>query len=80
MSIRHRSLVLALLLCASVLGAPLAAADEVDTTPGTVVAVEELAPQLWLPGTAEAKRITYWTIGSDGRPALSTGAYFVPEG
>ena len=80
MSIRHRSLVLALLLCASVLGAPVAAADEVDTTPGTVVAVEELAPQLWLPGTAEAKRITYWTIGSDGRPALSTGAYFVPEG
>ncbi|WP_206510154.1 lipase [Rhodococcus sp. BGS-1C] len=80
MSIGHRSLVLALLLCASVLGAPVAAADEVDTTPGTVVAVEELAPQLWLPGTAEAKRITYWTIGSDGRPALSTGAYFVPEG
>lgn len=61
-------------------GATTAVADEVDRTPGTVVAVEELAPELWLPGTAEAKRITYWTVGSDNRPALSTGAFFVPEG
>ncbi|WP_089243919.1 lipase family protein [Rhodococcoides kyotonense] len=57
-----------------------ASADEADRTPGTVVAVEALASDLWLPGTAEAKRITYWTIGSNGEPALSTGAFFVPEG
>lgn len=68
------------MLGSTVFGASIAAADEVDTTPGTVVDVQELASDLWLPGTAEAKRITYWTIGSDGKPALSTGAFFVPEG
>ncbi|MDJ0393956.1 lipase family protein [Rhodococcus sp. G-MC3] len=56
------------------------AASAEDTAPGTIVDVEELASELWLPGAAEAKRITYWTIGSDGLPALSTGAFFVPEG
>ncbi|WP_072806930.1 lipase family protein [Rhodococcoides yunnanense] len=85
MSIISRPLVAALsvaslVLSVTVLGASVASADEVDTTPGTVVEVEELAADLWLPGTAEAKRITYWTVGSDGAPALSTGAFFVPEG
>lgn len=85
MSILSRSLVAAvsvasLMLSAAVVGAPGAAADEVDTTPGNVVNVEELAADLWLPGAADAKRITYWTVGSDGNPALSTGAFFVPEG
>lgn len=85
MSTFLRSLVAAasttsLVLGATVLSVSVAAADEVDATPGTVVKVEELAADLWLPGTAEAKRITYWTVGSDGNPALSTGAFFVPEG
>ncbi|MGA9873203.1 MAG: lipase family protein [Rhodococcus sp. (in: high G+C Gram-positive bacteria)] len=90
MSIRFLSLgaalatgVVAALFAAPVgatVAAPVAGADEVDTTPGTVVSVEELPGELWLPGTAEAKRITYWTIGSQGQPALSSGAFFVPEG
>ncbi|QCB50313.1 lipase [Rhodococcus sp. PAMC28707] len=57
-----------------------ASAEEVNNSPGTVVAVEDLASELWLPGAGDAKRITYWTVGSDGAPALSTGAFFVPEG
>ncbi len=85
MSFRIRSLVATcatatLVLGGSTVGATAASADEIDTSPGTVVGVEELAANLWLPGTAEAKRITYWTVGSDGTPALSTGAFFVPEG
>lgn len=80
MSILARPIVAALVLSATILGTHAATADEVDTTPGTVVSVEELAPELWLPGTADAKRITYWTIGSDGAAALSSGAVFVPEG
>lgn len=85
MSILSRSLVAAvsvvsLTLGATALSVSVATADEVDTTPGTVVDLEELAPGLVLPGAADAKRITYWTTGFDGKPALSTGAFFVPEG
>lgn len=85
MSILSRSFVAALSVVslavgATALSASVATADEVDTTPGTLVDSQELAPNLVLPGAAEAKRITYWTVGPDGQPALSTGAFFVPEG
>ena len=43
-----------------------------------MVSSEPLPKDLWIPGTADAKRFTYWTIGSNGGPALSSGAYYVP--
>ncbi|MFI5499254.1 alpha/beta hydrolase family protein [Nocardia asteroides] len=56
------------------------AAAESSTTPGSIRSIEPLAAELWLPGAAGAQRVTYWSTGSGGRPALSSGAYFVPEG
>jgi hypothetical protein len=61
------------------LAAPHAAAEP-GGAPGEVVTVEPLASELWLPGTARAQRITYWSVGSGGAPALSSGAYFLPPG
>ncbi|OZF56279.1 lipase [Rhodococcus sp. 14-2470-1b] len=57
-----------------------ASAEPVDRTPGTIVDTSPLPTDLWIPGTGEAQRITYWTVGSDGAPALSSGTFFVPEG
>lgn len=51
-----------------------------DTAPGTVQSVALLAPEVGLPGTEPARRITYWTAGPTGLPALSSGAVFVPSG
>ncbi|MEU7769175.1 lipase family protein [Nocardia sp. NPDC049190] len=48
--------------------------------PGTVVRDEALPEQLWVAGTATARRVTYWTRTSDDRPALSTGVVFTPAG
>lgn len=48
--------------------------------PGAVVKVEALPRALWLPGTGAAHRVTYMSTGPTGRPALSTGAMFVPSG
>ncbi|QNG20484.1 lipase [Rhodococcus triatomae] len=67
-----------LAVSAGVYAAPLALAQ--DTTAGTVVDYSPLPHHLWIPGTADARQITYWSVGSDGQPALSTGAMFVPEG
>jgi len=62
------------------LASPAAFADEAERGPGSVVEVEPLPADLWIPGTADAQRITYWSIGSDGSPALSSGAVYVPPG
>lgn len=82
-----RSFIAAATTAALVLGVGLgvvsaspAAAAPVYTTPGTVVETSPLPADLWIPGTGDAQRITYWTVGVDGAPALSSGAVFVPEG
>lgn len=41
---------------------------------------EPLPPELWLPGAAQAERVVYATVGADGQPATSSGAYFLPAG
>ncbi|GAA3151670.1 hypothetical protein GCM10020255_030790 [Rhodococcus baikonurensis] len=71
-------------LCAATIGSAVAApvasaqAPSASQATGTVVSSEPLPKDLWIPGTADAKRFTYWTIGSNGGPALSSGAYYVP--
>lgn len=73
-------------LCAATIGSAVAApiasaqAPSASQATGTVVSSEPLPKDLWIPGTADAKRFTYWTIGSNGGPALSSGAYYVPAG
>ncbi|MCC3313731.1 lipase family protein [Nocardia africana] len=57
-----------------------AAAQPASQAAGTVVETAPLPHELWLPGTADAQRITYWSTGADGKPALSSGAYFTPAG
>lgn len=47
--------------------------------PGTVIESSPLPSELWLPGTAEAHRVTYTTTGS-GEPATSSGLVFIPTG
>ena len=52
---------------------------EPDTTAGVVVVSDEPLPtDLWVPGTGDARRVTYWTRDSNGQPA-STGAILVPR-
>ena len=78
---RILSIVLATALTAAAIASATSPANAAPgTEPGSVVSVEPLGHRLWLPGTAHAERITYWTVGSDGKPALSSGAYFVPAG
>ncbi|RDI52134.1 alpha/beta hydrolase family protein [Nocardia mexicana] len=48
--------------------------------PGSVTAATDLADYQWIPGAASAKRAVYWTQTSQDRPALSSGALFVPHG
>lgn len=48
--------------------------------PGTVTQVADLGVEQQIPGSATAKRVTYWTQNSLGDAALSSGAVFVPEG
>lgn len=50
------------------------------STPGSVAAVESLPALSWVPGAADGKKVTYTTTGPRGRPALSTGAVFLPPG
>ncbi|MFR9749959.1 alpha/beta hydrolase [Nocardia sp. 004] len=59
-----------------------AVADQLvpGASPGTVVHSEPLPEQLWIEGTGEARRLTYWTRTSEDQPALSTGAVFIPAG
>ena len=48
------------------------------TTPGTVTAATSLPHSFWIPGAANASKLTYWSTGPLNRPALSTGALFLP--
>ncbi|MEV6319963.1 lipase family protein [Nocardia sp. NPDC051787] len=83
MSMRRAGITMAaaaLLALASSTG--LAAADPVaqSEAPGTVLHSVALPEQLWIAGTGTARRVTYWTRTSHDRPALSTGAVFIPTG
>ncbi|MBL1074121.1 prolyl oligopeptidase family serine peptidase [Nocardia sp. 2] len=70
----------ALLATAPLAGSAVADPPPAAGAPGTVVSNEALPRHLWLDGAASARRLTYWTQDSDGNPALSTGAIFVPAG
>ncbi|MFC9790531.1 lipase family protein [Rhodococcus sp. NPDC127528] len=57
-----------------------AIARAADTDPGRVVGRGELVSASSLAGAAEGYRLTYWTEGPAGAPALSTGAVYLPRG
>ncbi|MCM6775298.1 lipase family protein [Nocardia sp. CDC159] len=60
--------------------ATIASAEPEGQAPGTLVANEPLPQSLWIEGTGGARRLTYWSQTSEGKPALSTGVIFVPAG
>lgn len=47
---------------------------------GTILGIEALPRQLWVPGTARGYRVTYATTDPFGKPATSTGEILVPKG
>lgn len=50
------------------------------TEPGTLTKVEPLNPAIAVPHAGASYRITYWTVNSQGQPALSTAAVYLPQG
>nr|WP_246045040.1 lipase family protein [Rhodococcus oryzae] len=48
--------------------------------PGSVIAVQDMPRELWIPGTGRAYRLTYVTADHWGAPATSTGAVYLPPG
>ncbi|WP_024796119.1 lipase family protein [Tomitella biformata] len=75
--VKSYALVGALTVGLALAGSPaVASADPV----GTVISQEQLPGEFWIPGTADAKRITYATTGPNDAEALSTGMVFIPEG
>lgn len=74
--------VLTAVLVAITLTAPVAvwAVPGPGEAPGSVVSEETMPADAQLAGTYAARRLTYWTEGPTGRPALSTGAVYVPDG
>ncbi|MBP1161295.1 pimeloyl-ACP methyl ester carboxylesterase [Rhodococcus sp. PvR044] len=71
------TLVAATWAVAPAVAAPVAGEGE---APGSVVSSEELPHDRWLPGTATASLLTYWSQGPQDKPMLSTGAVYLPEG
>jgi dienelactone hydrolase len=59
---------------------PSVAAQAKADRPGSVLRVQPLARDLWLPGTSKAVKLTYTTKDAFGRSAPSTGAVFFPRG
>ncbi|MBB3036759.1 lipase family protein [Hoyosella altamirensis] len=70
------------LFSASVFALPAASAEPAspNAIPGTVLNSAPLPAHLWLPGTARAHRLTYWSTSASGDRTPVTGAVFVPEG
>ncbi|MFG1781785.1 lipase family protein [Rhodococcus oryzae] len=60
--------------------APAAHATAPPPAPGTIVSSSALPSGDLIEGAAEGYLLTYNTTGQDGRPAVSTGQVFVPEG
>ncbi|MDG3010361.1 lipase [Rhodococcus sp. D2-41] len=82
-SLRWRAVTACTALGIAVAGAVLpatTASAAPDATPGTVVSSTPLASNLWIPGTGQADRVTYWSTGPDGAPVQTTGAVYVPKG
>ncbi|MGW0043122.1 lipase family protein [Rhodococcus sp. NPDC003348] len=48
--------------------------------PGEVAAVRALPAEQWIPGAVSGSALTYGTLGAQNRPAISTGAVFLPSG
>ncbi|MFC9790528.1 alpha/beta hydrolase family protein [Rhodococcus sp. NPDC127528] len=69
--------VTAVAVLAAVVGLPATAAS---APPGSVISSVELPREIWLPGAAQAQRITYATTDHVGAPATSTGAVYLPPG
>ncbi|MDH6679470.1 pimeloyl-ACP methyl ester carboxylesterase [Rhodococcus sp. LBL1] len=74
------ALVLAMVFTSVGVASQHAFASSTDTVPGTVVETRDLDRSAWIPGAASGIRVTYWTTGPLSRPALSTGAVFLPPG
>ncbi|MCW4355486.1 lipase [Hoyosella sp. YIM 151337] len=74
---RVRMLPLLVLLVVALSVPPAASAA---TLPGSLISVSPLPAQLWLPGTARAHHVHYWSTGLRDEPVPVTGAIFVPEG
>lgn len=55
-------------------------AETVSAAPGTLVRSTSLPADLWLPGTARAHHVTYYSTGMSGERVPVTGAVFIPEG
>lgn len=55
-------------------------AGAVPADMGTLLAANPLDERRWLPGAGAAYRILYATPNQHGRPALSTGAVYLPHG
>ena len=76
-----QALMVIALASAAVSTAPVHAQEPAPiTTPGTVTAATSLPHSFWIPGAANASKLTYWSTGPLNRPALSTGALFLPPG
>ncbi|RVW02669.1 lipase family protein [Rhodococcus xishaensis] len=76
---RLAGITVALVLGLSLLVAPVRAQTALDA-PGTVVTSSPMPPGALPQGVAAGSYVTYWTIGPEGRPALSTGAVLLPPG
>lgn len=64
---------------------PEPAADTVDArgpgqAPGVVYASRELPRARMVSGAADGNAFTYWSVGADGKPHLSTGVLMIPGG
>ena len=78
-SVTRAVVVRSILLVALLLSAASMCPAIADAAPGSVVDNEPLPREIWVPGSADARRLTYWTTGPDG-PALSSGAVYLPAG
>ncbi|KAA2252368.1 prolyl oligopeptidase family serine peptidase [Solihabitans fulvus] len=80
---KHRLMVLAALLttlAGTWLSPAVPAAQALQDAPGAVEDIEPLPANLWLDGTAETYRFTYWSTGSHNEPVLVQGTAFLPQG
>jgi hypothetical protein len=77
---RRAGIVVATVLAFSLFAGPAPSPSQPVGAPGDVVASSSVPQQMWPPGAATGSFLTYWTTGPLDRPALSTGAIFLPPG
>ncbi|GGC53156.1 lipase [Hoyosella rhizosphaerae] len=61
-------------------GTPAASAVPTAAESGTVIEVSNHPFDQWIPGTAHAFRISYWSVGARGERIPVSGAVYLPEG